>query len=210
MLMESRMLVIVARAACVAGLLLAVAHSQAVVIYSEGADLSNNQAAPTPLLLSGGTNSVLGSVNGTTDSQDWIAVTVPAGFQLSSVVLASYVSTDAQGFTGFQIGPAFVGSAFSAASYTGYAHYGTGATNGPLPPTNLIGQDLLAIMANPSLDPGAQGFAPPLGAGTYTLLIQQLGATTSYQFDFGVTAVPCPAAAALGALAGALGLKRRR
>jgi hypothetical protein len=180
------------------------------VIYTEGTDLSNNQAAPTSFLLALGTNSVVGSVNGTSDSQDWVAVTVPAGLQLSSFVLASYVSSDGQGFTGFQAGSSFVGSAFSQSSYAGYAHFGTAATNGALPATNLVGQDLLPIMANPSLAPGATGFALPLGAGTYTFLIQQLGGPTNYQFDFGVTQVPTPSVLSAGGLSALLGLGCRR
>jgi hypothetical protein len=47
---------------------------------------------------------------------------------------------------------------------------------------------------------GASGFSDPLQAGTYTFLIQQLGATTNYQFDFDVTSVPEPATLGLAAL----------
>ena len=42
-------------------------------------------------------------------------------------------------------------------------------------------------MAIPPSAAGATGFTPPLGVGTYTFLIQQLGASTAYQFDFNVT-----------------------
>jgi MYXO-CTERM domain-containing protein len=192
---------------------LAASSASGVIIYTEGPDLSNNQGAPTPFTLAPGINSIQGSVAGGTggDQQDWVAVTIPAGFVLSSYVLASYVSTDQQGFTGFQIGSSFVGSALSAGSYTGFSHFGTNATNGSLPPANLVGQDLLPIMANPLADPGAQGFTPPLGAGTYTFLIQQTGsALTSYQFDFGVTQAPAPGVLALGALGAAGAMRRRR
>jgi hypothetical protein len=175
------------------------AVSRATVIWNEtsNGDLSNNQAAPNAFTLSLGTNSVIGSV-GTPDNQDWIALTVPAGDVLSSLILKSYTSTDAQGFTGMQSGPSFVGSIFTQANYLGYAHFGTGAQNGSLPATNLVNADLLPIMADNSptgTSPGAQGFTPPLPAGTYTFLIQQTGsANTAYQFDYNVSAVPEPGA----------------
>jgi hypothetical protein len=163
----------------------------AAILYDESVsgDLSNSQSAPTARTMAAGTNSIKGFVDGT-DSQDWVALTVPAGNAFISLVLASYVSTDPQGFTGFQAGPSFVGSPFSPSSYLGYAHFGTGATNGSLPPMNLVGADLFPYMGNTSIAPGAVGFTPPLSAGTYTFLIQQLGSPTAYQFDFNVA--PCP------------------
>lgn len=187
--------------------------SGATVIYNESVsgDLSNNQAAPTPLTLSVGTNSVIGNVNGSGgDSQDWIALTIPAGFQLSSDVLESYQSTDVQGFTGLQAGSSFVGSAFSASSYLGYAHYGTAASNGPTVPSNVVGLNLLPFMGdNVNVSAGSAGFTPPLPSGTYTFLIQQLGASTSYQFDYGVTAVPEPTSIGLLVGGAMLALRRR-
>ena len=185
-------------------LLLAAADARAAVLYNESSnpDLSNNQAAPTPFTFALGANSIIGSV-GTGDTQDWITVTVPAGDRLASLLLASYQSTDAQGFMGVQAGSSFIGSPFSAGSYLGYAHYGTGATNNG-PPTNLVGADLLPLMGNTALAVGAQGFTPPLGEGTYTFLIQQLGSPTAYQFDFNVVATPEPATWGLLALGGAV------
>ena len=166
--------------------------------------------SPTPITLSAGVNSVIGTVTGGTDTQDWIALTVPAGFQLSSDVLESYQSTDSQGFTGVQAGSSFVGSVNSTASYLGYSHFGTGATNGALPPTDLVGVDLLPLMGNNvTISAGSAGFTPPLPSGTYTFLIQQLGAATAYQFDYGVTAVPEPTTAGL-LLGGAMLALRRR
>ncbi len=179
---------------------------------STNGDLSNSQSTPTSLSLTSGLNSVFGSV-GPGDQQDWISLTVPSGFGLTSVVLAGYVSADGQGFTGFQVGSSFVGSPFSAASYAGYAHFGTAAGNGSLPPANLVGTDLLPLMANNApggTSPGASGFTQPLGPGTYTFLIQQLGGLTSYQFDYGVTVAPEPSTLLLAALAGGLMLVKRR
>jgi hypothetical protein len=167
---------------------------RADIIWSESVngDLSNNQALPTAVSLALGANSVIGTVGGG-DVQDWITIHIPQGLALSSVILRSYVSTDQQGFTGFQKGTAFVGSPFVASSYAGFAHFGTGATNGQLPIANLVGADLLPIMANPAAAPGSKGFTLPLGPGDFTFLIQQTGsATTAYQFDFVAVAVPEP------------------
>jgi hypothetical protein len=177
---------------------------------SGSGDLSNNALAPTSFILGAGTNPVIGSVNGSTDFQDWVAVTVPAGFQLDSFVLGAYVSADVQGFTGMQFGPNFPGNPFDAADYAGYAHFGTGAQNGQLPPTNLVGHDLFPIMTDPSLAPGSTGFTTPLPAGTYTFLIQQLGGPTDYEFDFGVSPVPAPAPLALTVVGSLAAMVRRR
>jgi hypothetical protein len=182
--------------------------------YNEGVsgDISNSQAAPTNLALTLDNNSIIGNVNGTaSDSHDWISLTVPAGMKMTSYVNASYASNDVQGFTGFNVGASFAGSAFAAGSYAGYAHFGTGATNNG-PAASTVGVDLLPLMANPAVAPGATGFTPPLGAGTYTFLIQQLGASTSYEFDAKVVPEPesvCLPAGGLLALA-PMAWKRRR
>ena len=165
-------------------------------------DISSNQAAPTPLTLTLGANSVIGNVNGSGgDSQDWVAITVPAGFQMTSYVNAAYTSGDSQGFTGFQVGSSFAGSAFSAGSYAGYAHFGTGATN-PSTPVSTVGVDLLPLMADPNVAASATGFSPPLSAGTYSFLIQQLGSSTNYEFDMNLSAVPEPGTLCLLGLGG--------
>lgn len=164
-------------------------------------DLSNIQGTPTTLSFSPGVNRVIGTVTGVGDSQDWITFNVPLGSQLTSEVLAAYTSTDGQGFTGFHSGTSFTGSTFDPASYHGYSHFGTAAQNNVSPPANLVGVDLLPIMADPNQAPGATGFTVPLGAGDYTFLIQQLGANTAYEFDFTITAIPEPSVLALLPLA---------
>ncbi len=184
--------------------------ARAAVIWNEAINgsLSANQTVPTQFTLSAGANSIIGTVNGSGGkAQDWVEVTIPAGDDLSTLVLASYTSTDNQGFSGFQTGSLFVGSPFTAGSYTGYTHFGTGATNGTLPATNLVGSDLLSLMANPALAAGSKGFTTPLGPGNYTFLIQQLGASTNFQFDFNVATLPEPGM--LGLLAMALFLASR-
>ena len=189
-----------------------VTMAPASTIWNEGVsgDLSDNQAAPNAFNLASGTNAIVGTVGGG-NSQDWVALTVPAGLELSSLVLAGYQSADSQGFTGVQAGTSFVGSPFSATSYLGYAHFGTAATNGALPPTNLIGADLLPLMGNATLAAGAAGFSGPLQSGTYTFLIQQLGGLTNYEFDYNLVAVPEPPSLVLTVLCiTTLAFRRRR
>src|SRR5438132_6169669 len=199
--------------------LLAAAPAKAIIFdEAVSGDLSNNKAAPTALTLTPGLNSVIGTVAGFppegTDPQDWVSFTIPAGFVMTSYVNSKYVSTDEQGFTGFQSGSAFSGDEFVAGSYAGYAHFGFAATNPDgTPPSSTVGVDLLPLMANPSFAPGATGFTPPLAAGTYTFLIQQANpVTTSYQFDMTVTPVPEPGSSlcllGMGGLA-ILALRRR-
>ena len=179
--------------------LLAAAPAKAIIFdEAVSGDLSNDKAAPTALTLTPGLNSVIGTVAGFppagSDPQDWVSFTIPAGFVMTSYVNSKYGSEDDQGFTGFQSGSSFSGDEFMAGSYAGYAHFGTGATNPDgTPPSSTVGVDLLPLMADPSFAPGAIGFTPPLGAGTYTFLIQQGNdVTTGYQFDMTLRAVPEP------------------
>jgi PEP-CTERM motif len=193
-------------------------------IYNEAVsgDLSDDKAAPTPLTLTPGFNSIIGTVAGFpefggTDPQDWVSITIPAGFVMTSYVNAKFVSSDPQGFTGFQFGSSFSGDEFVAGSYAGYAHFGTAAQNPDGNPTSSskVGVNLLPLMADPNFAPGATGFTPPLQAGTYALLIQQGDpSTTGYRFNMTVRPVQVPEPGsslcllAMGTLA-ALALRRR-
>jgi hypothetical protein len=198
----------------------AATSAKATVIWNQSVSgaLSENPASPTPFTLSAGTNSIIATVGGANTGesgadQNWVNINITAGLQLSQFVLASYVSTDPQGFIGVQAGTSFAGgesAVNSEAAYLGYTHFGTAATNGLLPPANLVGDDLLPLMANPALAAGSAGFTPPLGAGSYTFLIQQLNAATNYQLDFDVSSVPEPATFGLLALTPLLALRRRR
>src|SRR5262249_22608840 len=147
-----------------------------VVIHDESVngDLSNDQANPTHFDLVPGVSRIIGLVDGAADIQDWVSIKVPVGSVMTAYTNSAYTSADVQGFTGFQNGTSFIGSAFTAGNYAGFSHFGTGAQNGSFPAMNLVGVNLLPIMADPLAAPGAQGFTPPLGAGNYTFLIQQL------------------------------------
>ena len=103
-----------------------------------------------------------------------------------SYVNAKFVAGDGQGFTGFQVGSSFSGDEFVAASYNGYAHFGTAAQNPDGNPTtsSTVGVNLLPLMADPNFAPGTTNPIFPLAAGTYTFLIQQGDPTlTHYQFN---------------------------
>jgi uncharacterized repeat protein (TIGR01451 family) len=165
------------------------------VLYNENVsgDVPGSQSAPAAFTLAAGTNSLIGTI-GATDVQDWITLHVPANLKFSSLMLTSYVSGDLQGFIGVQRGTSFVGDSNVPSSYLGYAHFGTGATNGALPPTNLVGTDLLPLMGNNTVAFGSQGFTPPLPSGDYTFLIQQFGLATAYQLDFVTIASAAPPA----------------
>lgn len=180
--------------------------------YAEGSsgDLSNSQAAPTSVSLPGGASLVLGTVGGT-DSQDFLTITVPSGFVLTGYANTFYRSTDSQGFTGVASGPTFSGNVFTPSAYLGYAHFGTSASNGSLPPADTTGVNLLPLMAdNINFAAGAQGFSGSLPAGSYTFLIQQLGASTEYAFTFTLAPIPTPATSALVGISGLVMLRRRR
>ena len=169
------------------------ATSQAGVVWDESSngDISGNRLSPTAVTLAVGDNDLLGSVQGNPSDLDYLTINVPAGDVLAHLVLKSFVSTDQRGFIGIQHGATFteptVGT--TVGNLLGYTHFGPGAGN--------VGLDILPSMG---AGPGSQGFLAPLGPGQYTFWIQQLGAATSYDFDFQVTAVPEPSAFVLALL----------
>src|SRR4051812_18732536 len=99
-------------ASAVLSLALAAPPARAGVVWDESTNgnLSTSQSAPSAATLAPGTNSVIGSVTGGTDQENFIALTVPAGNALTGLILTTYTSTDRQGFMGFQTGATFVGS----------------------------------------------------------------------------------------------------
>jgi len=208
-------------------LLAALASSgHAAVIWDESVDglLSSNYNTPTAFTLVPGISSVLGIV-GTDGSaispypnanyQDFLSVTIPVGYQLSSYVCPYWYSPggDDTGFTGVVQGPTFFGNIFDTSNYLGWTHVGTGTFDDPQDaekPVVTIGVNLLPIMGGNYYNYGAQGFSGPLPSGTYTFLIQQQDADNYYQYDYGVTTVPEPGT--LGLLVGGaiLAMQRRR
>lgn len=179
---------------------LAAGPAAAVVVHDESihGDVSNDRLSPTAYVLSSGTNSLLAtSVSG---DREYVRFTVPAGFQLSQVVLASYAGIDGTAFIGVQAGSTLTEppTGTNVANLLGWTHFGPGPGN--------VGTD---ILDNIGVGAGAIGFTGSLSAGDYTFWIQQTGANAAtYQMDFVV--VPAPAAAGLLGLAGVLACRRRR
>ena len=150
-------------------------------------DLSDNRLAPSALLLTPGMNTVTGSVIGTPSDIDYLTITVPTGYRLSSLDLLSFTSTDDLGFIGIQAGSTFTQppTGTDVTQLLGWAHFGP---NAPAPYLEVLGTA-----------PGAIGFSGPLPAGPYTLWIQQVGTQLiGYEWGFGVTPLPAPEPAAAG------------
>jgi hypothetical protein len=155
----------------------------AATVWNESVngDISGKRLAPTAVPLSAGDNDVLGAVQGNPSDLDYLTINVPVGDLLSKIILKSFVSTDTRGFIGIQAGTTFTEptAGTNVAHLLGYTHFGPGAGN--------VGADILPSMG---VGPGAIGFTAALAAGSYTFWIQQLGAATSYDFDFQVSRVP--------------------
>lgn len=172
----------------------------AVVVHDESlnGDLSNDRLIPTAYALALGTNSLVAtSVSG---DREYVRFTVPAGFQLSQVVLASYAGIDGTAFIGVQAGSTLTEppTGTNVANLLGWTHFG------PVP--GNVGTD---ILDNMGVGAGAIGFVGALAAGDYTFWIQQTGANAAtYQMDF--ILVPAPGVAGLIGLAGVFASRRRR
>jgi hypothetical protein len=186
-----------------AGALLTIAApAPAAVIWDESihGDLSSDHTTP-----SGPVNLALGSneLHGTTISgdRDYATIVVPAGLELSQLVVLE-LTGDNLAFIALQAGSQVTdpGGADPAADLLGYTHVGSSAGN--------IGTDVLDDMSTAA---GAQGFTPPLPAGTYSVWIQETGGVeVTYGFDFVLTQVPAPGALGLFIVAGLARRRRRR
>lgn len=181
--------------------LLAASTAGAASIWSEGVDgdLSGNRLAPTALgaLAAGSSTVTATSVAG---DREYFSVVVPAGHQLDAIVLGSYSSASGLSFVAVQAGATFTepSSGTNVANLLGWAHFG------PAQVATTILDDL-------GLGAGAQGFTPPLPAGTYTFWSQEVGASAiTYALDFQVSVVPEPGTGALLALGVAALAARRR
>jgi hypothetical protein len=142
-------------------------------------DLSGDPAAPTPVEMLVGTNVVSGSMAAPDDTRDFLTFTLPEGQQLEALRLLSYEDLDIggpgnRGFHAINAGAtSFIPDASTADSFLGGAHLDALPT----------GTDLLPILA--AADQAGTGFTPPLGAGTYSYVIQQTGPElTGYSVEF--------------------------
>jgi hypothetical protein len=153
------------------------------VIWNEPVqgDLSDDRFAPTPLVLMEGSNELFGVMqggDGEVFDRDFFSVTVPEGHVLSRIVLGFYFSVDRTAFIAVQRGALFPEDpdAPDPSAILGWTHFGP----------SEVGGDLLALMGM-----NGQGFAPPLGAGTYSFWAQQTDNFTEHALDF-VIEVPGP------------------
>ena len=140
-----------------------------------GGDISDSPANPLTLALAEG-ETQLSAATGDGD-QEYVTVNVPEGFQLESLVLASYSPNDV-GFIGVQEGTTYTEPLDDSAvreNILGYTLFGT---------PRQIGTDILDEIGNGL---NAQGFDGPLPAGDYTFALQQLGAESGYTLAFNVT-----------------------
>jgi hypothetical protein len=174
-------------------------------IESINGDLSGTLATPTPFTLSAGVNTLSGDA-GPADF-DIVAITIPTGQQLDSFILNQYMNDAEFGssFLGLQSGNTWTtgtGTGVSGAALIGWEVFDASLAN-----TNL----LTSMAANGlSLNPSG-GFAVPLPAGTYTLLLQDTATAFTYGFAFNVSAVPEPATLTVaGAALALVALRRRR
>ncbi|MBA4104358.1 MAG: hypothetical protein C0485_01270 [Pirellula sp.] len=170
-------------------------------------DLSGTAAAPTPWVLEAGANPLLGTAGanalaGTADF-DLVAIEVPAGHQLDSITLVSYVNPDvfAMSFIGLQAGsPWLDGFGFDIAGFSlmGWTHI----------QTPMAGVDLLPLIQSHANPPE---FTLPLPSGVYTMLLEDVDLTISYSLLYHVSAVPEPGSVtAIGAVSATLCAMRRR
>ena len=176
--------------------------ANAAVVWDESIhnDLSGDHTAPSgPVNLALGSNEIHGDTIG--GDRDYITVVVPAGHELSQLVILNVVG-DNLAFLAIQAGSEVTDPAGPnpAADLLGYTHIGSSAGN--------IGSDVLPAMG---VAAGAQGFTPPLPSGTYSLWIQETGGVlVEYSIDLIITDVPSPGAMAMFIVAGLTGRGRRR
>jgi hypothetical protein len=182
--------------AAAAGLALASAPALAVNGHDEtNGDLSNVNTSPTPVTVGLGDNLFLGTTGKTGDviDRDYFTFTIAAGQQLTAIMVLPGTTSIAGAnldnplsFIGLEAGSTVTNPAAPVVGdLLGYTHYGPG----------LIGSD---ILDNIGAGAGAQGFTGPLGAGTYSVWIQEANVGTAhYAFDFILGAVPEPSSWAM-------------
>jgi Ca2+-binding RTX toxin-like protein len=139
-------------------------------------DISGDRLVPDALMLEEGVNSL--TATSAAGDREYITVTVPEGFQLDSLNLVSYASSDDIAFAGVQSGTTFTEppEGTNVANLLGWTHMS--AT-----------QEGTDILDNIGSGQGAIGFTAPLPSGDYTFWLGQTGASSTYTLEFNVSEV---------------------
>lgn len=137
-------------------------------------DLANTNSTPTVLAFVAGQNTIT-AIQSSSDV-DYFTFTVPAGYELSQIVVDDYISNDDAGFIGIVNGSTFPTDAANtnASDLLGGMVYGV-ANRG-----NNILSDIGGLT-------GAQGFAGALPAGNYSVWLNQTGAESEATLNFIIT-----------------------
>jgi hypothetical protein len=154
-------------------------------------DLSGVPAAPSSWNLTAGTNILKGSA-GTSSDYDIVSLTIPAGHRLDTLTLDAYQIQGYASFLGLQ-----TGSTWTAG--LGWSVNGEALLGWDLFDVGMVGTNRLPSIALNGNTIAPQ-FTPPLGSGSYTMLLQDTASTYNYQFTFNVSAVPEPATAGIAAI----------
>jgi hypothetical protein len=196
------------------GTLTLLANIASAATYNESVngDLSANAASPTVWVLEAGDNSLIGAGGTGTSTTDYdlISFVVPAGHQLDSITVDSYTNSGSyQSFLGIQAGSTWTTGFGENGGPTGI--HGDQLLGYVLFSPDYVGADFLPELGTNGQAFGGPGFVPPLGSGSYTILLQDTGSQFTYSFTFGVSAVPEPATIGLAAV-GLFGIwsQRRR
>ncbi len=177
-----------AQAAAAAGLALAAIPATATGYNETSGDLSNLNTSPTAVTFGVGSNIISGTTGSTAGviDRDYFTFTIAPDQQLTAIMVldgtTSIAGRDPQNplsFIGLEAGGSLTDPAAPVVGdLLGYTHYGP----------SLVGTD---ILDNIGAGAGAQGFSGPLGAGTYSVWIQEANAgTADYVFNFLVASVP--------------------
>lgn len=137
-------------------------------------DLANTNSTPTVLAFVGGQNTIT-AIQSSSDV-DYFTFTVPAGYELSQIVVDDYISNDDAGFIGIVNGSIFPTDAANtnASDLLGGMVYGINNRG------NNILSDIGALT-------GAQGFTGALPAGSYSVWLNQTGAESETTLNFIIT-----------------------